>query len=85
MCLCQLGVLIVVLQRYRDEAKVPLLINSCEVDAQFPPDLQAKADEILKGFAPGYERVYFAGCKHGFAVRGDIVSRHLIHQGVLVC
>lgn len=69
----------VVLQRYRDEAKVPLLINSCEVDAQFPPDLQAKADEILKGFAPGYERVYFAGCTHGFAVRGDIVSRHSIH------
>ena len=62
------------LQQYRDEAKVPLLINSCEVDNQFPPEFQAKTDEILKGFAPGYERTYWEGCVHGFAVRGDIVS-----------
>ncbi len=31
-------------------------------------------DEIFANakFAPGYERLYFEGCKHGFAVRGDI-------------
>lgn len=23
-------------------------------------------------FAPGYKREYFAGCTHGFAVRGDL-------------
>ncbi|KZT70801.1 alpha/beta-hydrolase [Daedalea quercina L-15889] len=61
-----------VLERYRDESKVPLLINSCEVDEQFPLPLQAKADEILKNFAPGYEKTYWEGCTHGFAVRGDI-------------
>ncbi|KAH9933399.1 alpha/beta-hydrolase [Fomitopsis serialis] len=39
---------------------------------QFPPDFQAKSDEIFKGFAPGYERTYWDGCTHGFAVRGDM-------------
>ncbi|KAI9573849.1 alpha/beta-hydrolase [Boletus coccyginus] len=54
---------------------VPLLINSCETDQMFPPDAQAKADEILGGGAQTselYRREYFAGCEHGFAVRGDL-------------
>jgi hypothetical protein len=38
----------------------------------FPPEAQAKADEIFAGFAPGYKREYFDGCTHGFAVRGDL-------------
>ena len=44
------------------------------MDAQFPLEAQAKADEILGGgkFAPGYKREYFDGCEHGFAVRGDM-------------
>ena len=55
--------------------KAPLLINSCENDPTFPQDAQAKADELLGGgkFAPGYERTYWPGCTHGFAVRGDLV------------
>ncbi|KAI0630616.1 alpha/beta-hydrolase [Trametes polyzona] len=62
------------LEEYRDRAKAPLLINSCEVDRAFPLEAQAKADEILGGgkFAPGYERTYWEGCNHGFAVRGDM-------------
>jgi len=62
------------LERYKASSKAPLLINSCEVDKQFPATHQAKADEILGGgkFAPGYRREYFPGCTHGFAVRGDI-------------
>ncbi|OCH96354.1 alpha/beta-hydrolase [Obba rivulosa] len=62
------------LEKYRDLSKASLLINSCEVDQQFPQEAQAKADEILGGgkFAPGYERTYWEGCTHGFAVRGDI-------------
>ncbi|KAH9851964.1 alpha/beta-hydrolase [Lenzites betulinus] len=62
------------LERYLAEAKAPLLINSCETDPQFPKEAQAKADEILGGgtFAPGYERTYWEGCTHGFAVRGDV-------------
>ena len=75
--------IVILLQQYRDEAKVPLLINSCEVDSQFSPELQAKTDEILKGFAPGYERTYWEGCVHGFAVRGDIVS-DLFHLAVMI-
>ncbi|KZT25121.1 alpha/beta-hydrolase [Neolentinus lepideus HHB14362 ss-1] len=62
------------LEKYAATSKAPLLINSCEVDQQFPIEAQAKADEILGGgkFAPGYERAYWDGCVHGFAVRGDI-------------
>ncbi|RDX50826.1 dienelactone hydrolase endo-1,3,1,4-beta-D-glucanase [Polyporus arcularius HHB13444] len=62
------------LEEYRDKAKAPLLINSCEVDPQFGPDAQKIADELLGGgkFAPGYERTYWEGCTHGFAVRGDL-------------
>ena len=62
-------------QEYAEKAKAPLLINSCETDQQFPLEAQAKADEILGGgkFAPGYERTYWDGCTHGFAVRGDMV------------
>ena len=56
-------------------AKAPLLINSCEVDTQFPAEKQAKADAVLGDgkFAPGYLRTYFDGCTHGFSVRGDMV------------
>lgn len=63
------------MQEYAEKAKAPLLINSCETDSQFPLEAQAKADEILGGgkFVPGYERTYWDGCTHGFAVRGDMV------------
>ncbi|KAI0731408.1 alpha/beta-hydrolase [Earliella scabrosa] len=62
------------LQEYYEKAKAPLLINSCETDSQFPPEAQKVADEILGDgkFAPGYERTYWDGCTHGFAVRGDM-------------
>ncbi|KAI0339413.1 alpha/beta-hydrolase [Trametopsis cervina] len=62
------------LERYKAESKAPLLINSCEVDSQFPQESQKIADEILGNgqFAPGYERTYWDGCQHGFAVRGDL-------------
>ncbi|KAJ7665611.1 alpha/beta-hydrolase [Mycena rosella] len=60
------------LEKYAATAKAPLLINSCTTDWQFPLEVQAKADEILAGFAPGYKREYFEGCTHGFTVRGDL-------------
>ncbi|KAJ3985624.1 alpha/beta-hydrolase [Lentinula detonsa] len=62
------------LEKYRSVSKAPLLINSCEEDAMFPAEAQAKADEIFGNgkFAPGYKREYFPGCRHGFAVRGDM-------------
>ncbi|OCH96371.1 alpha/beta-hydrolase [Obba rivulosa] len=62
------------LEKYREQSKAPLLINSCEVDRAFPQEMQQKADEILSDgkFAPGYKRTYWEGCTHGFAVRGDM-------------
>jgi len=56
------------------KTNVPLLINSCEEDSQYPAEKQAKGDEILGGgkHAAGYERTYWEGCTHGFAVRGDV-------------
>lgn len=64
------------IEKYAAVATAPLLINSCEFDDAFPAEKQAKADELLGGgkFAPGYERLYWEGCRHGFAVRGDLVS-----------
>ncbi|KAH9933392.1 alpha/beta-hydrolase [Fomitopsis serialis] len=62
------------MEKYLAESKAPLLINSCEVDDMFPKEAQAKVDAILGGgrFRPGYERTYWEGCVHGFAVRGDM-------------
>ncbi|CAK5268067.1 unnamed protein product, partial [Mycena citricolor] len=60
------------LEKYAATATAPLLINSCTVDKQFPVEAAIQADEILKGFAPGYKREHFEGCTHGFAVRGDM-------------
>ncbi|PPQ72441.1 hypothetical protein CVT26_003770 [Gymnopilus dilepis] len=60
------------LEKYAATSKVPLLINSCEIDSQFPPEAAKKADEIFAKFEPGYKRVHFEGCTHGFAVRGDL-------------
>ncbi|RPD64157.1 dienelactone hydrolase endo-1,3,1,4-beta-D-glucanase [Lentinus tigrinus ALCF2SS1-7] len=62
------------LEEYRDKARAPLLINSCEFDPTFPPESQKIADEIFGNgkFGPGYERTYWEGCTHGFAVRGDL-------------
>ncbi|KIY44996.1 alpha/beta-hydrolase [Fistulina hepatica ATCC 64428] len=60
------------LEKYAASSFAPLLINSCETDQMFPQPAQAQADEILGSFAPGYKREYWAGCVHGFAVRGDL-------------
>ena len=51
------------------------MINSCETDQMFPPEASAQADAILGGgkqISELYQREYFAGCAHGFAVRGDL-------------
>jgi dienelactone hydrolase len=61
------------LEKYATSAKVPLLINACEVDHQFPKEKQEKALELFKDFTPGFSQPYFDGCVHGFAVRGDMV------------
>ncbi|KAM5544179.1 hypothetical protein V8D89_001839 [Ganoderma adspersum] len=61
------------LQEYFDKAKAPLLLNTSEIDPTFPIEAQKVADKIFSGkFAPGYERTYWEGCTHGFAVRGDM-------------
>lgn len=54
-----------------EKSNAPLLINSCEVDPQFPQESQKIADEVLGDgkYKPGYLRTYWPGCKHGFAVR----------------
>ncbi|KAH0836457.1 chlorocatechol-degradation protein [Lanmaoa asiatica] len=62
------------LHRYK-ETGIPLLINSCETDWMFPTEAQAQADVIIGGGSKTselYQREYFAGCAHGFAVRGDL-------------
>ncbi|KAF7316065.1 Dienelactone hydrolase endo-1,3,1,4-beta-D-glucanase [Mycena indigotica] len=60
------------LEKYASTSTAPLLINSCEVDPAFPDEACKMADEIFLRFVSGYRREWFAGCRHGFAVRGDI-------------
>ena len=64
-------------------SRVPLLINSCEFDEVYPPEKQKIGDVILGGGqteSEGYKRAYFAGCTHGFAVRGDL-SNPVVKKG----
>ena len=53
-----------------------ILINACDIDEQFPLEAQKETDALLEGgkYKGGYKRVYWEGCTHGFAVRGDLVS-----------
>ena len=53
-----------------------ILINAGEIDEQFPLATQKETDELLGAgkYKGGYKRVYWEGCTHGFAVRGDLVS-----------
>lgn len=66
-------------QTLKAKSKVPVLINSCTFDEQFPHEAQQKTDEILGSglYEPGYKRTYWEGCTHGFSVRGDLVSAML--------
>jgi dienelactone hydrolase len=54
-------------------SKAKVLIHSCNIDRPFPPEVQAKADELLGDvkYQAGYKRLHWEGCCHGFAVRGD--------------
>nr|GAT51396.1 dienelactone hydrolase endo-1,3,1,4-beta-D-glucanase [Mycena chlorophos] len=69
-------------EKYKATAKAPLLVNSCTYDTEFPPEVHAKADEAMEGFAAGYKRPYWEGCTHGFAVRGDL-SDPKVHSHLL--
>ncbi|KAH9057909.1 dienelactone hydrolase [Lactarius deliciosus] len=59
---------------YPAKSKAPLLINSCEIDTQFPKELAESTDEKFAKFEPGYKRTYWEGVSHGFAVRGDLTD-----------
>ncbi|KZV76849.1 alpha/beta-hydrolase [Peniophora sp. CONT] len=58
--------------RYAKEVNIPLLLNSCETDPQFPKEKQEHADKVFADFKAGWSRPYFPGATHGFAVRGDL-------------
>jgi len=62
------------LDTYLEKSKAPLLVNSCEIDAQFPKEFAATTDEKFAKFEPGYKRTYWEGCNHGFATRGDLTN-----------
>ncbi|EKM50541.1 uncharacterized protein PHACADRAFT_263879 [Phanerochaete carnosa HHB-10118-sp] len=62
------------IETLKEKSNVPVLINSCTIDTQFPIESQQKTDELLGNgqYKAGYERTYWEGCTHGFAVRGDL-------------
>ncbi|SCZ98375.1 BZ3500_MvSof-1268-A1-R1_Chr3-2g06328 [Microbotryum saponariae] len=49
---------------------IPFLWNTCENDQMWPKECQEKADEVFKG-DKNYQRNYYEGVSHGFAIRGD--------------
>ncbi|KAF9457820.1 dienelactone hydrolase endo-1,3,1,4-beta-D-glucanase [Collybia nuda] len=53
---------------------VPIQMNSAELDTAFSPAVQAIADGILGDgkYRPGYDRPFFTGVGHGFAVRANL-------------
>lgn len=57
-----------------ESSEAPLLINSCELDHLFTPELQKIADEMLGDgkYKPGYKRTYYADASHGFGCRADL-------------
>ncbi|TFK69294.1 alpha/beta-hydrolase [Pluteus cervinus] len=61
-------------EKYKLLSKAPLLMNTCEFDPWFPPESQAKANEILRDSISErkFLRKHWEGCTHGFAVRGDM-------------
>jgi hypothetical protein len=63
------------LQTLLAKSKAPILINSCDVDQQFPKESCELADSLLGDgkYAHGYKRVHWKGCVHGFAVSGFCV------------
>ncbi|MBW0472038.1 hypothetical protein O181_011753 [Austropuccinia psidii MF-1] len=62
------------IEKLLSTGKVPLLINSCETDAQFPINSQKITDGILGDgkYKPGYKRTYYHGATHGFGCRADL-------------
>lgn len=66
----------------RDASHAQFMIVSCEDDFSFGPELQLAADGVLGAgrYAPGYERKFYAGCRHGFAVRAAVRSRGRAHD-----
>ena len=49
-------------------------MNTNPEDPQLSAENRAIAVGILGGgkFAPGFKHVYYDGCGHGFAIRGDL-------------
>ncbi|KAG0141719.1 hypothetical protein CROQUDRAFT_663449 [Cronartium quercuum f. sp. fusiforme G11] len=64
------------IQKLLESSHVPILINSCETDQQFPPEFQKVTDEILGAgkYKPGYKRNYYPGASHGFGCRADLAK-----------
>ncbi|KAJ9127654.1 hypothetical protein QFC24_001064 [Naganishia onofrii] len=55
-------------------SEIPMLFITCETDFQYGPEKQKVGDDILANGTTegeGYKRIYYDGCDHGFAVRGD--------------
>ncbi|KAK4054048.1 hypothetical protein OIO90_003693 [Microbotryomycetes sp. JL221] len=60
------------LETFKSQSNTALLICACETDQTWPKESQDKAQEMLVSHGPGFKQVYYAGNKHGFAVRADI-------------
>ncbi|KAH8922791.1 dienelactone hydrolase endo-1,3,1,4-beta-D-glucanase [Atractiella rhizophila] len=57
-----------------EKSKVPIQINSAELDNAFNLTSQALVDSLMGDgkYKPGYNRTFFKGVAHGFAVRANL-------------
>ncbi|GMN46572.1 hypothetical protein TIFTF001_015750 [Ficus carica] len=56
------------------EVKVPLAIFGAELDKQYPPELIKQFEEVLHSHKIGYFAKIYAGVKHGFTIRYDVLG-----------
>jgi len=56
------------------QSHVPVQINSAELDTDFTPAVAMEVDSILGDgkYKPGYNRTFFLGVGHGFAVSANL-------------
>ncbi|KAF3389682.1 hypothetical protein DPV78_011665 [Talaromyces pinophilus] len=54
----------------------PLAISASEIDGIFTRDLRHKSEDILSNTGQPYQINLFSGVSHGFAVKGELSTRH---------
>ncbi|KAF5365462.1 hypothetical protein D9758_010820 [Tetrapyrgos nigripes] len=58
-------------EKVKAVSRVPVQINSAELDTGLTPALADEIDQVMVGYKPGYNHTAWAGVGHGFAVSAN--------------